>query len=154
MAEDFFTNARKGVRRAAQSNNESLLHEYHQLIDMGLQCLAAALQQSKKFSPRVEAIIRLQYGAMLCEETENITEAEVALQGAIKLCEKVGLSKASGRWWWRARLTSWQHRIVDLKLFIQFLCMKALFQRNSRATFIALDGHIADCVTYVLPPWQ
>ncbi len=74
----------------AVSGDKNLVHEYHQLIGTGLKCLETAAKMNK-LSPRVEALIKIRYGCVLCEETENITEAEAALQSAATVCETASL---------------------------------------------------------------
>ncbi len=45
-----------------------------------------------------------------------------------------------------------QHRFLDLNYSAQFVLMKAVFQRNSKAALITIDQKISDCTTYVFQP--
>jgi len=87
IADECLTKARSAAQPIASSPSADRVQEYHKLISTGLGCLDAALQTGK-LSPRTEALVRLQYGSLLCEETENIMEAETCLNSAITLCEK------------------------------------------------------------------
>ena len=89
VADECFFKAREAVEEVALSGNVDSTAEYHKLLATGLSCLEAAIQ-TNTLSPRAEAIIKLRYGSMLCEETDNIMEAETMLISAIALCEKVG----------------------------------------------------------------
>ncbi len=64
------------------------LHEYHKLIATGLRCLQVVLDNTK-LAPRLEARVRFRYASILCEETNNVMEAETALTKGITLCERV-----------------------------------------------------------------
>lgn len=87
-AEDCFSHAHAAVEQVAAAMDASRLQEYHKLIATGLACLEAALN-TNKLQPRAEAKIRLRYGAILNEETENLMQAETALSKGITVCEKV-----------------------------------------------------------------
>ncbi|KAI1636414.1 cohesin loading factor-domain-containing protein [Biscogniauxia mediterranea] len=124
VAEEFFEKARKSSLDVAETVNAQSLHEYQKLVATGLGCLEVALQ-SNKLAPRLEARIRLRYASILCEETNNVMEAETALTKGITLCER--------------------NRFADLKYLMQFLQVKLLFsQRKERAAMIAVDGRIRD----------
>ena len=88
MAEEMFTKARGEVLRLADSLDSRDIQEYHKMIATGLGCLETVLA-SNKLQPKVEAKVRLRYASILCEETNNIMEAETALAKGITLCEKV-----------------------------------------------------------------
>lgn len=64
------------------------LHEYQKLVATGLGCLEVVLD-SPKLAPRLEAQVRFRYASILCEETNNVMEAETALTKGITLCERV-----------------------------------------------------------------
>ncbi|OLN84904.1 MAU2 chromatid cohesion factor-like protein [Colletotrichum chlorophyti] len=132
VAEEYFEKARRGVQRVATSPSEEHLREYQKLITTGLACLEAAFQ-SNRLSPRQEVKARLRYASILCDETENLQEAETALSKGITICEK--------------------HRYADLKYCTQYLLLKVLFQRNQKAALIAVDKNIADCLTFKHIHW-
>jgi hypothetical protein len=90
VAEDYFSQADAAVQNIATTMAADQVSEYHKAIATGLACLEAALQTGK-MSPRQEAKVRLRYASILCEETENLQEAETALSKGITLCEKVGI---------------------------------------------------------------
>ncbi|KAK1655512.1 cohesin loading factor [Colletotrichum phormii] len=132
VAEECFEKARRGVQRVAVSGSDDQVREYQKLITTGLACLEAAFQ-SNRLSPRQEAKARLRYASILCDETENLQEAETALSKGITICDK--------------------HRYADLKYCMQYLLLKVLFQRNQKAAFIAVDKNIADCLTFKHIHW-
>lgn len=88
VAEECFEKARRGVQRVAVSGSDEQVREYQKLITTGLACLEAAFQ-SNRLSPRQEAKARLRYASILCDETENLQEAETALSKGITICDKV-----------------------------------------------------------------
>lgn len=108
------------------------MEEYYKLVATGLGCLEAALSLNK-LPPRSEANIRLRYATVLSEETDNLTEAEVALTKGIAVCEK--------------------HRLMDLKYCMQFQLLKVLFRRNRKAAMVALDKNISEASTYKAVDW-
>lgn len=132
VAEDCFLKARQSLQHMGRSLHPDALKEYHKLIATGLGCLDMALQ-SNKLVPRLEARVRMRYASMLVEETTNYVEAETILTKGISVSEK--------------------HRLTDLKLCMEYLHVKVLFQRNPKAAFISLDAHIADCTTYRQAHW-
>ncbi|KAL0943922.1 mitochondrial membrane protein Pet127 [Colletotrichum truncatum] len=132
VAEECFDKAKRGVQKVAASLAEEQVREYQKLITTGLACLEAAFQ-SNRLSPRQEARARLRYASILCDETENLQEAETALSKGITICEK--------------------HRYADLKYCMQYLLLKVLFQRNQKAAFIAIDKNISDCLTFKHYQW-
>ncbi|KAJ5009734.1 MAU2 chromatid cohesion factor-like protein [Colletotrichum sp. SAR 10_99] len=132
VAEECFEKAHRGVQKVAASLVEEQVREYQKLITTGLACLEAAFQ-SNRLSPRQEARARLRYASILCEETENLQEAETALSKGITICEK--------------------HRYADLKYCMQYLLLKVLFQRNQKAAFIAIDRNISDSQTFKHHHW-
>ncbi|EFQ27927.1 cohesin loading factor [Colletotrichum graminicola] len=132
VAEECFEKARRGVQRVAVSGSDNQVREYQKLITTGLACLEAAFQ-SNRLSPRQEAKARLRYASILCDETENLQEAETALSKGITICDK--------------------HRYTDLKYCMQYLLLKVLFQRNQKAAFIAVDKNISDCLTFKHIHW-
>ncbi|KAJ3947286.1 uncharacterized protein N0V96_003677 [Colletotrichum fioriniae] len=132
VAEECFEKARRGVQRVAVSGSDEQVREYQKLITTGLACLEAAFQ-SNRLSPRQEAKARLRYASILCDETENLQEAETALSKGITICDK--------------------HRYADLKYCMQYLLLKVLFQRNQKAAFIAVEKNIADCLTFKHIHW-
>jgi hypothetical protein len=89
VADECIGKARAAVPRIAAQPTRASVDQYHKLIATGLSCLEAAIQTGK-LEPRTEALVKLRYGSLLCEETENIMEAETTLQSVITLCEKVG----------------------------------------------------------------
>ncbi|WQF79779.1 Putative chromatid cohesion factor MAU2 [Colletotrichum destructivum] len=132
VAEECFEKARRGVQRVTASGSDEQVREYQKLITTGLACLEAAFQ-SNRLSPRQEAKARLRYASILCDETENLQEAETALSKGITICDK--------------------HRYADLKYCMQYLLLKVLFQRNQKAAFIAIDKNLSDCLTFKHIHW-
>lgn len=90
-----FAKARKEVLRLADSLDPQGVQEYQKMIATGLGCLETVLS-SHKLAPRLEAKLQLRYASILCEETNNIMEAETALAKGITLCEKVNFSPIYG----------------------------------------------------------
>jgi Cohesin loading factor len=123
IAEECLRTAHGAARDIAKSPDESSVLEYQKLISTGLACLETALQ-SNKLSPRQEAKLRFRYASLLCDETENLMDAETTLTKGITLCDK--------------------HRYLDLKYCMQYLLLKVLFQRNQKAALKATDSHITD----------
>ncbi|KAI1827939.1 cohesin loading factor-domain-containing protein [Xylaria intraflava] len=124
MADEFFTKARRGVRDVAAALNSESVHEYQKMIATGLACLEAAIG-SNKLAPRLEALARLQYASVLCAETNNVMEAEMALTKGITLCER--------------------NRFADLNYCMQFQQVQLLFsQHKEKAALIAVDARIRD----------
>jgi hypothetical protein len=89
VAEEMFAKARKEVLRLADNLDPQGVQEYQKMVATGLGCLETVLG-SNKLAPRLEAKLQLRYASILCEETNNIMEAETALTKGITLCEKVG----------------------------------------------------------------
>ncbi|KAI0471081.1 cohesin loading factor-domain-containing protein [Xylariaceae sp. FL0804] len=124
VAEEFFARARQEIVPVAEELVTKWVYEYQKLIATGLGCLEAALA-TNKLPRRVEARVRLRYASILCDETNNVMEAETALTKGITLCER--------------------NRFVDLKYLMQFLQIKLLWsQGKERAALIAVDGRIRD----------
>ncbi|ETS80222.1 hypothetical protein PFICI_07751 [Pestalotiopsis fici W106-1] len=123
VAEEMFTKARGEVLRLADTLDPRDIQEYHKMIATGLGCLETVLA-SNKIQPKIEAKVRLRYASILCEETNNIMEAETALAKGITLCEK--------------------YRFTDLKYMMQFLQLRMLSQRKGKAAMIAVDQRISD----------
>lgn len=124
LAEEFFSKARKESVSMVESIDAQNLHEYQKLVATGLGCLEVVLD-SPKLAPRLEAKVRFRYASILCEETNNVMEAETALTKGITLCER--------------------NRFTDLKYAMHFLQIKLLFsQQKVKAAMIALDSHIRD----------
>lgn len=88
VAEDMFSAARKGVLHVADSLDSQAVQEYQKLMATGLGCLELVLN-SNRLAPRLEARLQLRYASVLCEETNNIMEAETALAKGMALCDKV-----------------------------------------------------------------
>jgi len=88
VAEELFTKARKGARDVAAAGDEQSVHEYQKLIATGLGCLEVVIH-SNKLTPRLEALARLRYASILCAETDNVMEAEMALTKGLTLCDRV-----------------------------------------------------------------
>ncbi|KAM7187969.1 MAU2 chromatid cohesion factor [Rhypophila sp. PSN 637] len=132
IAEDCFSQASLGAQNVAKSMSGPEVDQHHKLLSTGLGCLEIALK-SNKLPPRLEARLCLRYASILTEETTNLMEAETALTRGIALCEK--------------------HRFLDLQYSSQFLLMKTLFQRNPKAAFKSIDGHISDCTTFRASHW-
>lgn len=132
VADDCFKTAHAAVQDIATSLDQAGMDEYYKLIATGLGCLEAALALNK-LPPRSEANVRLRYATILCEETDNLTEAEVALTKGIAVCEK--------------------NRLTDLKYCMQFQLVKVLFRRNRKAALVALDKNIHEAATYKAVDW-
>ncbi|CAK7202335.1 hypothetical protein SEUCBS139899_005058 [Sporothrix eucalyptigena] len=124
VADECLAKAQAAAPALAKSRNEDRLREYYKLLATGLGCLDTAVR-TFKFPPRIEVKIKIRYASILSVETENLMEAETALQSAIATCEK--------------------HRLADLKIYVQFLFMKVLFRRKPKAALISIQTHIADC---------
>lgn len=124
IADECLAKAQAAAPALAQSRNEDRLKEYYKLLATGLGCLDTAVR-TFKFPPRIEVKIKIRFASILSTETENLMEAETALQSAIATCEK--------------------HRLPDLKIYVQFLFMKVLFRRKPKAALISIQTHIADC---------
>lgn len=133
IAEECLDKARSAVHDVAMSMHPEMVDEYQKLIVTALSCLEATLQNCR-LSPREEARVRLRYAATLQEETENLTEAEMALGKGITLCDK--------------------HRLVDLKYCMQYSMAKVLFRRNQKAALKALDGYVSDCSDFNHVQWH
>lgn len=88
VAEEMFSTAHREVLRLADSLDARGVQEYQKMIATGLGCLETVLS-SNKLLPRLEAKLQLRYASILCEETNNIMEAETALTKGITLCDKV-----------------------------------------------------------------
>jgi hypothetical protein len=88
LAEEYFAAAHELAPSVVVSMTAENVHEYHKLITMGLECLSIALKQLK-LPPRLEARVRLRFAGVICEETNNYTEAETLLSQGIILCERV-----------------------------------------------------------------
>ena len=86
--------------------------------------------------------MRLRYAATVQEETEDLMEAETALSKGISLCDQVRLLLFFFTIFLVDKL---QHRLFDLKYNMQYLMLKTLFVRNSKAALTAVDKHISDC---------
>ncbi|KAI1377423.1 cohesin loading factor-domain-containing protein [Hypoxylon crocopeplum] len=124
LAEEFFAKARKETISAAEHLDVQTLNEYQKLVATGLGCLEVVLDNTK-LAPRLEAKIRFRYASVLCEETDNVMEAETALTKGITLCER--------------------NRFTDLKYAMHFLQIKLLFSHQKvKAAMIAVDGRIRD----------
>ncbi|KAI1410914.1 cohesin loading factor-domain-containing protein [Hypoxylon sp. FL1857] len=124
LAEEFFSKARTETVSMVENIDAQNLHDYQKLVATGLGCLEVVLD-SPKLAPRLEAKVRFRYASILCEETNNVMEAETALTKGITLCER--------------------NRFTDLKYAMHFLQIKLLFsQQKGKAAMIALDSHIRD----------
>ncbi|KAI1214888.1 cohesin loading factor-domain-containing protein [Annulohypoxylon truncatum] len=124
LAEEFFAKARNESVSMVDNVDAQCLHEYQKLVATGLGCLEVVLD-SPKLAPRLEAQVRFRYASILCEETNNVMEAETALTKGITLCER--------------------NRFADLKYAMHFLQIKLLFaQQKVKAAMIAVDGRIRD----------
>lgn len=90
LAEEYLEMAHSIGRHMAADLHEEDVNTYQKLISTALGCLESLLKNCK-LPPRTEAIARLRYVGVLCEETENFMEAETALSKGISLCERVGI---------------------------------------------------------------
>ncbi|CCX09270.1 Similar to MAU2 chromatid cohesion factor homolog; acc. no. O94459 [Pyronema omphalodes CBS 100304] len=100
---------------------------YITLISTGLRCLEAVL------GPRVEATVRLRYANILYEETDNLNEAEDALNKGILLCTR--------------------NNLLDLKCAMQYLLVKIMFKGNYKAGLKALSQYSNDVETLDMTLW-
>ncbi|KAK4177697.1 cohesin loading factor-domain-containing protein [Triangularia setosa] len=132
VAEDCFEKANTTARKVAKFMSDAEVADHHKLVATGLGCLDVALK-SNKLWPRLEARLCLRYASVLIDETTNIMEAETTLTRGIAVCDK--------------------NRFLDLNYCSQFLLMKTLFQRNPKAAFKLIEGHISDCGTYKHVHW-
>lgn len=88
VADDALDKAHALVPVVVDRMEQGVRDEYYQLTAFGLTCLEA-LFEMPKVPPEVEARARLRYAMVVCEETENLMEAEMCLSKGIDLCEKV-----------------------------------------------------------------
>lgn len=96
LADTYITTAHSNAYQSALGTPADV-QAYYTLVATGLRCLEAALQarphlfamqegadQSQyRLQPRVEATVRLRYASILYEETDNLDEAEDALNKAV-----------------------------------------------------------------------
>ncbi|KAI0379903.1 cohesin loading factor-domain-containing protein [Hypomontagnella monticulosa] len=133
LAEEFFAKARAQTVSMVDDIDAQSLHEYQKLVATGLGCLEVVLENTK-LAPRLEAKVRFRYASILCDETNNVMEAETALTKGITLCER--------------------NRFTDLKYAMHFLQIKLLFsQQKVKAAMIAVDGRIRDAEVVKHFPW-
>ena len=132
LAEEYLTAAYRQGSLVALMKKEDDLQQYYKLVAAGLGCLKTVLKNFK-LQPQVEAIVRLQYAAVLHDETENTMEAEETLSDGINLCDR--------------------YRLLDLKYNMQHLLARVLFKASSRASSKFLDGVIKDVEAYQHAPW-
>lgn len=90
LAEEYFKAAYNLGLATAQRMDTDAVAKYQKLIATGLGCLEAAL--AGRLEPRLEAKIRLRYGSVLLDETDNMMEAETALSKGITLCDQVHMA--------------------------------------------------------------
>lgn len=90
LAEEFFNAAHTLAPSVGLSMTTESVDQYQKLIASGLGLLEALLRKGS-LDPRLEAKARLRYAAVLFEETENYTEAELALSTGITICDRVCL---------------------------------------------------------------
>ncbi|KAH8882838.1 hypothetical protein GQ53DRAFT_787290 [Thozetella sp. PMI_491] len=134
VAEDCLSKAKASAKDIAGSMGANEVAEHHKLLSTGLTCLEVAMQANTlKSKPRLEAKILLRYASTLVEETNNLMEAEVALKKVQTIAET--------------------NRFLDLNYSAQFILMKAVFQRNSKAALKTIDQKISDCTTYKHVHW-
>ena len=133
IGEECIQKAHEAARSVAITLDPDRVAEYQKLVSMGLHCLETAVH-SRKLTPRQEAMTLLRYASLLCEETENLMDAETTLSKGITLCDK--------------------HRYFDLKYSMQYLLLKVLFQRNQKAALKATDKYIADATAFKHTHWS
>lgn len=108
------------------------LKQYHTLMAHGLGCMENALRRDK-LQPRKEASLRVRLAGLLCEETENVADAEDVLSKGIILCDR--------------------NRLLDLKYTMHYLLAKTLFRTTPKAALKSLDGVIKDVEILQHTPW-
>ena len=132
LAEEYFAAAYGYGSMADIARRETERQSYYKMMATGLGCLEAVLKNFK-MQPEREATVRLRYGTILFEETENTMQAEEALSKGIVLCDR--------------------HRFFDLKYNMQHLLARILFTRTPRAAFKFLDGILKDAEAYQHVAW-
>ncbi|KAI9802877.1 MAG: hypothetical protein M1833_001476 [Piccolia ochrophora] len=131
LAEEYFEAAHGRGPLNARAGREEL-DRYYKLVATGLACLESVLKNFRPH-PRTEALVRLRYATILHEETENMWDAEVALNKGISLCDR--------------------NRLLDIKYSMQHLLARILFKKSPKAGTKALDGMIQDVEAYQHIPW-
>lgn len=112
-----------------------------------------------RLQPRVEATVRLRYASILYEETDNLDEAEDALNKAVRspvqsllLLKSLIEPHPDSTCWksWSApspllsanNLTS-QNNLIDLKCSMQFLLVKIMYKNSHKAALKMLNTFLA-----------
>ncbi|KAL7266216.1 hypothetical protein RUND412_011247 [Rhizina undulata] len=116
LAESYFEAAHAtGV--CAILANAADVTAYYKLVATGLKCLETVLQW--RLQPRVEAMVRLRYASILHEETDNVDEAEEALNKA--------------------------NNLVDLRPSMHHLLARIMFQTSPKASIKMLGTYTTEC---------
>ncbi|KKA27061.1 hypothetical protein TD95_002460 [Thielaviopsis punctulata] len=123
IAEECLAAAHASIPMLVTASSDAPIRDYQKLIATSLTCMEATLQ-SGRLLPKQEARMRIRYAQILYEDTENLMEAEMTLSKGLTLCDR--------------------HRMLDLKYVMQYLLLKILFQRNSKAAMVATDKDISD----------
>ncbi|KAF8248864.1 hypothetical protein K440DRAFT_599777 [Wilcoxina mikolae CBS 423.85] len=132
LADTYITAAHSSGYKTALGTDEDV-GGYYALVATGLRCLEAALQY--RLQPRVEATVRLRYASILYDETDNLDEAEDALNKA------VGIPRGS------------YNNLIDLKCSMQYLLVKIMFKNSHKAALKMLNTHLSDVETLDIPLW-
>ncbi|OJD16601.1 hypothetical protein AJ78_03241 [Emergomyces pasteurianus Ep9510] len=133
LADEYIDAAHSQGTALAVAREEAETNEYYKLIATGLACLEAVLKEWK-LQPRTEALVRLRYAWILYEETDNDSEAEIALSKGVDLCER--------------------NRMYDLKYCMQQLLARILYKSNPKAAMKHVDGVIHDIEGYRHTAWE
>lgn len=135
LAEVYFEAAHKsGYAVAVKKPDESALdaQAYCKLVATGLGCLEAALQY--RLQPRVEAMVRLRYAGVLYDETDNLDEAEDALNKGIYLAAR--------------------NNLTDIKYSMQHLLARIMFKINPKVAQKMVSTLTNEVETLNLPLWN
>ncbi|KAL5624560.1 hypothetical protein BROUX41_004620 [Berkeleyomyces rouxiae] len=125
VAEECITTAHANILTLVTATTDAPIRDFQKLIATGLTCLEATLQTGH-LVPRQEARVRIRYAQVLYEDTDNLMEAEMTLSKGLTLCDR--------------------HRFLDLKYIMQYLLLKILFHRSSKAAMVATDKNISDAI--------
>jgi hypothetical protein len=93
VSDECIETARAAAAGVVGAPDAARIEEYRALVGTGLACLETVLHAGR-LQPRQEALVRLRYGTVLIDETENYAEAEVALSRGLAVCEKVSRKSA------------------------------------------------------------
>ena len=132
LAEEYFEVAHSEALSNEDAGSISGKDSYFKLVATGLGCIETVLEKCT-LKPEQEAVVRLRYATLLFEETEDMMEAEEALNKGISVADR--------------------HKLFDLKYNMQHLLVRILFERRGSAAFTFLDTIIKDAEAYQHLAW-